>query len=1110
MGDERMNDKKGNHGVLIRELRKKIQAIFAAPQKQKTEKNFTLRSFTLRNTVQQQKELKMAAIMDRFTLDCFRPECCLLELTPENWRKEMENFAPDVLFIESAWEGKDGLWRGKIDKCSLEVFELTEYCHQNSIPVVFWNKEDPVYTDKFLTVARRADFVFTTDIDCIQKYKTELGHDRVYHLHFAAQPIVHNPIEKYDRKNRFCFAGAYYHRYQDRCKVFDAFAEYFIASRGLDIYDRNYLNAKPEHKFPEWYDPFILGRLDPSEIDIAYKGYMFGVNMNSVSQSQTMFARRVFELIASNTIVVGNYSRGVKNYFGDLTYCTDDEKTLRTGIERYCADVDSADKLRLLALRKVLSEHLMEDRLDYIVKKVFSFSLKPALPTVLICARVKDQEEADRILRMYRLQSYQSKSLLLVTDAAVEVPQEVAVLCEKDIDNNIASLLDNTDYVAMFSAADWYGENYLLDLVLTTRYGAFTGVGKAEYFSAENGCPERVCSNLAYHRVGELTFRRSMIKTQLVREVGAASLQESFVWQGDAFMSADVMNYCETWAKNDCSKAEDLEIAEQGVPVESMEQAARDVKPIKDSGKVMRIPVSALNDIKVGADVPVELSNQGTEVALSSAFQEGVFQYLFLGRKWNIDPYVEDGKVEVLFRGEAWMDVTGCCVFCDKDNNKISRKNVKIGIRSKIDVPAQTAYIQIAYRVCGPGRATLRDVEFGSGGQSSLLGGCFLSRSNVLIVTNNYPASNDLYRNMFVHKRLMSYKARGCVADVLRVNAFVKAGMREFEGINVLEGQGDLLEAVLRTGAIDTVCVHFLDESIWEVLRRYQADLRIFVWPHGADIQPWWRRPYLYKTEQELDVGKQKSQKRMELWRDVFEAAEKNDNIHFVFVSEHFAKEIFEDYTLSLREEQYSIIHNCIDTEQFSYTPKQPEDRKRLLSIRPFASEVYANDLTVKMIRELAKKPWFNELEIAIYGRGPLFSETLDSVREYTNVHIEETFLTQSEIAEIHKNYGVFLVPSRMDTQGVSRDEAMSSGLVPVTTAVAAIPEFVDENCGILAPAEDYVRMADGVCRLYENPEEFLRLSENAAQRVRRQTSAEYTIAKELALIWKEQNGSAV
>lgn len=35
-----------------------------------------------------------------------------------------------------------------------------------------------------------------------------------------------------------------------------------------------------------------------------------------------------------------------------------------------------------------------------------------------------------------------------------------------------------------------------------------------------------------------------------------------------------------------------------------------------------------------------------------------------------------------------------------------------------------------------------------------------------------------------------------------------------------------------------------------------------------------------------------------------------------------------------------------------------------------------------------------------------------------------------------------FWFPTRMDTQGVSRDEAMCSGLVPITNKVAAVPEF--------------------------------------------------------------------
>ena len=89
-----------------------------------------------------------------------------------------------------------------------------------------------------------------------------------------------------------------------------------------------------------------------------------------------------------------------------------------------------------------------------------------------------------------------------------------------------------------------------------------------------------------------------------------------------------------------------------------------------------------------------------------------------------------------------------------------------------------------------------------------------------------------------------------------------------------------------------------------------------------------------------------------------------------------------------------------------------------------------------------------------------------------------------------------------MDSQGVSRDEAMSSGLIPVTNAVTAIPEFVDENCGILAPAEDYLSMADGIESLARNPEKFLLMSRAAAERFRGQSGINRTIYREIDLIW--------
>lgn len=1100
--------KKGKYTAVIRRVRNGVRRFLGKnPLPQRTPANVPMVNapqykhcefFTEKQSL---KELKVAAVMDRFTLECFRHECQLVELTPNNWKEEMTSFQPDMLFIESAWEGKDKLWYGKINHCAAEVHDLTEYCREKNIPVVFWNKEDPVFTDTFIPVAKRADFVFTTDLECVEKYKAELDHDRVFHLHFAAQPAVHNPIEKYDRKDRFCFAGAYYHRYQDRCRVFDAFSDYFIESRGLDIYDRNYLNARPEHKFPERYDPYILGRLDPSEIDIAYKGYVYGINMNSITQSQTMFARRVFELIASNTIVVGNYSRGVKNYFGDLTFCTDDEKTLRSNLERYCSDNNAADKLRLLALRKVLSQHLVEDRLDDIVRKVFNRNLKRALPMVTVYSRVETQEAADRMISLFRNQTHSEKQLLLVSDEELTVPGDIRVMTTGDFCNAAALELCGQGYLACFSADDWYGSNYLTDMVLSLRYGDFAIIGKAEYFTAEAGNPTRIRNKQAYRRVSRLTGRRCMVSAQLLRGLSGEDLTADRVWSHEKGISIDAMNYCEFWSQDQCADAEDLTVADQGIPLEQMELEAERITPWIVEGKTIRVGTDIISKMRIKNPKLVWVEWKNSLLQLVSELPEGTHDYLYLRKTYDIAEYLENGSLNILFRVESRMNIMGVCRFDDKNGNKLDAQTFKVNARVQIVPPEDAAIMKIAYRISGPGTALLQSIELGTKVANRQRGGCFLSRSNVLVLTNHYPAPDDLYRNMFVHNRIAAYKEQGALVDVMRMNPYTRDNLREFEGINVIEGQKDMLVTMLADGSIDTVCVHFLSEDMWDVLRNYLHKIRLIVWLHGADIQPWWRRAFLYHTEDALEKAKKASEARMALWQSVFEAS-KDADIQFVFVSQFFCDQVLEDYRVDLPKEKLHIIHNCIDTEQFNYVPKKAEDRLKLLSIRPYASSIYANDLTVKAILELVDEPWFPELDISIYGRGPLFEEVLAPLRNYPNIHIEETFLTHSEIADIHKNHGVFLTPSRMDTQGVSRDEAMASGLVPITTNVAAIPEFTDENCAIVVPAEDYKAIADGIRFLYHNPEEFVRMSENAAKRVRSQTSSEFTIRKEMQLIF--------
>jgi len=1053
------------------------------------------------------RQLRVAAIMDRFTLDSYSPECELLEITPEGWRLELEQFQPDLLFVESAWKGKDDLWFRKIAHGSKELFALTDYCHEKKIPVVFWNKEDPVYTDTFMAAAHAADYVFTTDIDCVEKYKTNLGHDRVYHLHFAAQPKLHNPVEKFDRKQKFCFAGAYYHRYPKRAQVFDEFAQVFARREGLEIYDRNYGNALPEHAFPKSYDPIILGKLDPSEIDIAYKGYVYGINMNSVNQSQTMFARRVFEMLASNTITVGNYSRGLKNYFGDLTICTDSAKTLERDLARFAGDPVTARKYRLLGLRSVLREHLYEDRLSYIVEKVYGKSIKWELPGVCVVAKAETEEQAQRLIRMFTQQSYARCRMILFADQVKSEQPQVQIFPVEQAEKSLAEeLVKQDEYAAFFSAVDWYGENYLLDLMLTLRYRACSGIGKtAVFYKGEDGIC-RKDADTVYKPASELVSTSSVLSRALCAGHSAAALCDGLTISGESLFGVDEFNYCRGFDGEVCEQAQDLVVADQGITLQNIQSAAGRIKPVlmeeTDDARIMTKDQIAKIAVPKDGTLAFSVSNDGAE--LVSTLPEGQHTYIYHSERIPVQNYIRDGKLPVLFRGVSDLDLICVCICYDKSGKKIAPLYPKLNRAEQLELPANTETVQIGFRPKGPGKAVIKNISIGHTQTGSALA-TFLSRSDTLVLSNHYPSYDDLYRNMFVHKRMTAYQGYGSVFDVFRMNIYAKDGFREFEGINVIEGHADALESVLSSGAIKTVCVHFLDEGMWSVLKHHLDHVQLIVWIHGFEVQPWWRRKCNYTTEAEVEAAKKTTEKMMSFWSEVF-AFKAEKPIHYVFVSKYLADSAMEDHKITLKQEQYSVIHNCIDTEMFTYEPKNSAQRKRILSIRPFAGPIYGNDITTKAIVELSKDPVFKDLEFFIYGDGKDFEKDTAPLKNLgKNVHLHKTFLQQSEIAQLHKTCGVFLSTKRMDTQGVSRDEAMSSGLVPIASDVAAVPEFVDGSCGILTPGEEYKPVAEAIKRLYHDPELFEQLSENAAKRVRSQTGRPYTIAKELELICREK-----
>jgi len=363
--------------------------------------------------------LKVAAILDEFTTECFKYEVELITFTPQNWESILSGNIPHLLFVESCWFGNNNSWgtliESKKNNHIEELKKLLSFCTKHNIPSVFWCKEDPTHYQLFSPIATLFEYVFTSDENMIPSYKKDYGIE-AYPLSFFCQPKIHNPIELLERKNKAVFAGTYYAQKPERC---DDFNNLILALEmnniGYDIYDRCYNRQMKAFEFPEKYKSNILGYLPPEDIWKAYKGYKYQINLNSVKDSPTMFARRVYESLACGTPVISNYSIGVEKYFGDIVICSDDPKEISKKLLLIENDPASYKKTVEAGIRRVLSYHTLEERMVFVLSKIYTGTLIEKLKRyVTIFAFLKDDEDYFQALYFFNNQTYQDKELVFL------------------------------------------------------------------------------------------------------------------------------------------------------------------------------------------------------------------------------------------------------------------------------------------------------------------------------------------------------------------------------------------------------------------------------------------------------------------------------------------------------------------------------------------------------------------------------------------------------------------------------------------------------------------------------------------------------------------------
>ncbi|MDR7119310.1 glycosyltransferase [Rheinheimera soli] len=666
---------------------------------------------------------RLALVADDFTADALSHECSVLSLSSKRWKEQIEDFSPQLVLVESAWYGAGKSWHKKINGCAPDLVELSLYCKAQGIKTAFWNKEDPAHYDTFLASAALFDVVFTTDSEKIPFYKAELGHDQVHLLPFACQPMLHNPILSEERMEAVSFAGSYYPQYPERCENFETLYDTLIKIIPWYIYDRNYDTTSSDFVFPERFKTSVVGSLKYSEIDKAYKGYKFGLNLNTVKNSPTMFARRVVELLASGTLVLSNDSIALKRLFGNLILASDSPEAHGAFVQKTSAE---HQRLIQLSLRKVLSQHHWQQRIAYVIKKTLNLSFNDQA-VLLVVAKVDTAHERMWLEECFLRQSCSNAFFLIVDSTQTEgtrckQPRIASFSVAVAQSLKLANYFSTNVWLAHWHPADYYGANYLFDLQMCIPFvpsGVITH-SRHYYYDSELRLSD---DNAPYSITDVFNPHSSLIQSQLIPP-GISLLEltaETVRIEPESVLGVTEYEYCKNarlselsidqWSEKVCLSNTEVDA---GLSItEVLEQANMQAAAIKKSGTGEYTITSeglaslfSLNNIK--KDCELDLIAEG--LVISSSLGSGKHDYWFSVRNLELSELNLDHKNSFLIRlvAEGALDLWGVFLFKDSEGKDLGFSMHGANHYRTVTLPAGSHTVQLALRWVGSGRAVVK------------------------------------------------------------------------------------------------------------------------------------------------------------------------------------------------------------------------------------------------------------------------------------------------------------------------------------------------------------------------------------------------------------------
>ena len=176
-------------------------------------------------------------------------------------------------------------------------------------------------------------------------------------------------------------------------------------------------------------------------------------------------------------------------------------------------------------------------------------------------------------------------------------------------------------------------------------------------------------------------------------------------------------------------------------------------------------------------------------------------------------------------------------------------------------------------------------------------------------------------------------------------------------------------------------------------------------------------------------------------------------------------------------QNEIRVIHNFVNVDIYKPMPDRPIGEKRLMHISNFRPVKRVVDC-IRILAEVLKQ---TPAHLYMVGDGPDRPAAHGQARQL-GIERHVTFMgKQDHVERIFPSMHVLLMPSEMESFGLSALEGMACGVPPVATRVGGVPELITHGVdGFLEPVGDIAAQAARVVELLTDDDLHRNMSETA------------------------------